>query len=615
MECFFLGLDSSTQALKASLLESNLNVKSEIEVRFDQDLPQYGTKGGTLLGPSGSGIVYSPVMQLVEAIDLLFDRMKEAQWPVESIKGVSAAGQQHASVYWSLEAENLLAKINTNQSLAAQLEEAFSRQEIPNWQDSSTIEECKQLEEVVGGPSILARRTGSRAHTRFTAPQIMRFKRSEPEAYEKTSRISLVSSFITTMLCLDGAIKGIDESDACGMNIWNMEEEEGRGWDPLVLEAIAGKEGSSALKKKLGRVESDGGRIIGQIGEYFVRKHGFSKDCIVCPGTGDNPATFLAFTLKESEALISLGTSDTVLVSTSTYTPDPEYHAFFHPAQIVKPARQDKVNKIHSIEKQMRYFNMLVYKNGSLAREYVRDEYFDSSWDAFNAAVEANRSKKAGDTLDRTGFYWLKPDIIPANALGIHKYSRETSVTIAEKVLDFKDRSTNAIAILESQMISYRSRVSAILGEVGSSSSVRRVYATGGAASNPSICNVMADVFNCNVCKPVSFDVVTSAWKNANWNACSVAAAYKAAWAWHRHVASDEEQKWVDFDTFIQQCRRRRQHRRLTTADKETNGSLDMVEEDLAIVARPDEIRAEVYSNSIQWWKTLEERALEESRQ
>lgn len=94
----FLGLDASTQALKASLIDANLAVSAEIEVRFDRDLGHYGTKGGTHMGPDGSGIVNSPVMMNVEAIDLLFDRIHRANWPVKRIRGVSAAGQVSAAI-------------------------------------------------------------------------------------------------------------------------------------------------------------------------------------------------------------------------------------------------------------------------------------------------------------------------------------------------------------------------------------------------------------------------------------------------------------------------------------------------------------------------------------
>jgi xylulokinase len=50
--------------------------------------------------------------------------------------------------------------------------------------------------------------------------------------------------------------------------------------------------------------------------------------------------------------------------------------------------------------------------DGSLAREWVRDQYFDKSWDKFNASVEARRPKLATDEPDQAAFYWLLPDII-----------------------------------------------------------------------------------------------------------------------------------------------------------------------------------------------------------
>lgn len=92
-DALFLGLDSSTQALKASLLDADLRVLSELEVRFDNDLAHFGTKGGVLKGPHGSGEVFSPVMQPVEALDLLCERIKQAGWDVGRIRAISAAGQ------------------------------------------------------------------------------------------------------------------------------------------------------------------------------------------------------------------------------------------------------------------------------------------------------------------------------------------------------------------------------------------------------------------------------------------------------------------------------------------------------------------------------------------
>ena len=47
-EVLFLGLDLSSQALKASLLDARLRGIDEVAVRFDEDLPQFGTHGGIL---------------------------------------------------------------------------------------------------------------------------------------------------------------------------------------------------------------------------------------------------------------------------------------------------------------------------------------------------------------------------------------------------------------------------------------------------------------------------------------------------------------------------------------------------------------------------------------
>lgn len=88
---YFLGLDASTQALKASLLSSDLDIISELAVNFDTDLPHYGTKGGVHKGADGE--VNSPVLMAIEAFDVLFERIKKKGWDVARVRGVSAAGQ------------------------------------------------------------------------------------------------------------------------------------------------------------------------------------------------------------------------------------------------------------------------------------------------------------------------------------------------------------------------------------------------------------------------------------------------------------------------------------------------------------------------------------------
>ena len=55
-------------------------------------------------------------------------------------------------------------------------------------------------------------------------------------------------------------------------------------------------------------------------------------ECLVNPFTGDNPATILSFSLLTGEVVVSLGTSDTILLSTTDYAPNPDSHVFAYPA-------------------------------------------------------------------------------------------------------------------------------------------------------------------------------------------------------------------------------------------------------------------------------------------
>ena len=88
----FLGLDLSTQGLKAVLITEDSQVVHESSVRFDNDLPQYGTVNGAIRGP-GDGEVTSPVKMWLDAIDLLMDRIKAAGVHFNRILGVSGDGQ------------------------------------------------------------------------------------------------------------------------------------------------------------------------------------------------------------------------------------------------------------------------------------------------------------------------------------------------------------------------------------------------------------------------------------------------------------------------------------------------------------------------------------------
>lgn len=88
----FLGLDLSTQQLKAVLLNESSEIVHEAAVHFDRDLPHHGTTNGAIRGPD-DGEVTSPVKMWLEAIDLLCQRLKDEHIDFSAIAAISGAGQ------------------------------------------------------------------------------------------------------------------------------------------------------------------------------------------------------------------------------------------------------------------------------------------------------------------------------------------------------------------------------------------------------------------------------------------------------------------------------------------------------------------------------------------
>ena len=147
-----------------------------------------------------------------------------------------------------------------------------------------------------------------------------------PENYRQTTRISLVSSFLASLFL--GEIAPFDISDVCGMNLWDVKA---GSWHERLLSLAAGSSDTITIRTQLGDVPEDGGGSLGKISSYFVERYGFNSSCTIAPFTGDNPSTILALPLQPLDAIVSLGTSTTFLMSTPHYKPDPAVHLMNHP--------------------------------------------------------------------------------------------------------------------------------------------------------------------------------------------------------------------------------------------------------------------------------------------
>jgi len=448
----YLGLDSSTQSLSAVVVEvagGDRRVVLETSLAFDDTLPHYGTSHG-VLPHADPAVKVSPPLMWVEALDLMLARLASSGLDMRRLAAVSGSAQQHGSVYLASAAAGVLSALDPAASPAAQVAPVLSRPVSPIWMDASTAAQCAEITAAVGGADVLARHTGSRAFERFTGPQIRKFAVEEPSAYAATGRIHLVSSFLASVLA--GRDAPVDPGDGSGMNLMDLAT--GQWWAPAVEATAPG------LAPKL-PVIAPAWTIVGALSPFWQARHGLPPARVVV-WSGDNPCSLIGVGLvREGQVAVSLGTSDTVFGPMHTPVVDPggTAHVFGAPTG--------------------EFMGLTCFSNGSLARERVRDR-FGLSWPAFSDALARTPPGNDGRIL----LPWFEPEITPGVARpGERSYGGLASDDAAAWVR----------AVVEGQMMAMA------LHSRWMGGAFRTIHATGGAAANTEILQVMADVFGTEV--------------------------------------------------------------------------------------------------------------------
>ncbi|MBS1369612.1 MAG: carbohydrate kinase [Lentisphaeria bacterium] len=441
-----LGIDVSTQGIKAELIDSGDAARrfAGVSVNFGTDLPRHGAPEGFRPDPDPLLRQADPGMWL-DALDLLFARMRDAGLPLGEVAAVSGSGQQHGSVYLTGRFGAALESLDPAGTLAEQLVPALSRRYAPIWMDRSTSRECRELDGRFG--ERLRRVTGSPAVERFTGPQIRKFAREAPEAYRDTAVIHLVSSFCCSVLC--GRSAPVDYGDGAGMNLLNLET---LAWEPEIAEFTA----PGLLRKLPPAVAPD--TVAGGLSLYF-EKYGLKAGTPVAVWSGDNPNSLIGVGAWEpGTAVVSLGTSDTFFAAMREFRTDPAGcgHVFGNPAG--------------------GFMSLICFTNGSLAREEVRRSC-GASYEEFDRVTPIPHG-------ERLMLPYFAPESTPLVLTPGVKYGFDPETA---------DNAGRIRALLESQVLSMR------LHSAWQAQAFRRIRVTGGASKSPLLRRIIADVFQSEV--------------------------------------------------------------------------------------------------------------------
>lgn len=450
---YSLGIDGSTQSMSAIVIDlDNGKVVCECAINFGERLPQYNSPNGFFNGESSNEVYSNPLMWL-DAIDLLFDELRES-CDLSKVKVISGAGQQHGSVYLNADWLKTIGQLDPKEALSKQIKPCLSRSRSPIWMDTSTTLECQEIAQAIGGNEIICQKSGSIAIERFTGPQIRRFYKTSLEAYPNTARIHLVSSFICSIL--SGQDCPIDTGDGAGMNLMNLET---NTWDLDLIHATA----PNLIDKLPEIVEGD--TVVGKIADYFVTKYGFSEDTSIVVFTGDNPSSLVGTGASSpGKTVISLGTSDTFFAAMPSTVSDPNGygHVFGNPTG--------------------GSMSLQCFLNGSLAREYLKDK-FEYSWDQFTNALSQTPPGANGNCM----LPFFSPEISPL-------YDGNGPVLKGNS--NFENWRSPKLAIracIEGQFVNMKIHTEwmQMVPEI--------IYVTGGASKNTAIIQILADVFQAEV--------------------------------------------------------------------------------------------------------------------
>jgi xylulokinase len=283
----FIGIDSSTTATKALLIDGNGQVIAVASSEYTYETPQ------PLWSEQEPSLWWDATVESIQAV------LESSGVSADDINGIGLTGQMHGLV--------LLDK-NGDVLRPALL-----------WNDQRTGAQCDDIRERLGKEHLI-QVTGNDALTGFTAPKILWVQQEEPEVYKKIAHILLPKDYVRFKLSDEFAI---DRAGGSGTLLFDVRS---RNWSQEMLEALDIDPGW--LPKTY-----EGTDITSTLSAAAAEATGLNQGTPIVGGGGDQAAAAVGTgAVEEGVVSLSLGTSGVVFATTDqpAIEPDGRLHAFCH---------------------------------------------------------------------------------------------------------------------------------------------------------------------------------------------------------------------------------------------------------------------------------------------
>ena len=284
---YFIGIDSSTTATKALLLDEAGRVVGVASAEYGYETPR------PLWSEQQPDLWWSGTVNSIREV-----MAKTAVNPAH-IAAIGLTGQMHGLVLLDAAGEALRPAIL--------------------WNDQRTGAECDEMRARFGRQRLIDV-TGNDALTGFTAPKILWVRNNEPEIYGRIAHILLPKDYVR--LKLTGAY-ATDKAGAAGTQLFDLRR---RNWSEELLAALE-------IEREWLPETFEGTAVTGHLSPGAATVTGLPAGIPVVGGGGDQAANAVGTgAVVDGVVALSLGTSGVVFASSDQAIIEPEgrLHAFCH---------------------------------------------------------------------------------------------------------------------------------------------------------------------------------------------------------------------------------------------------------------------------------------------